>query len=104
MGEERAISEVRDTDLESAWRLWLSTGWNEKYGVDFDEFSRSWQASFVTRCVQENEDVIAIARSVSDGVMYAMIHDVVVHPDYRGQGLGAQLIRSLTDDSEQANQ
>ena len=30
--------------------------------------------------------------------MYAMIHDVVVHPDYRGQGLGAQLIRSLTDD------
>lgn len=34
---------------------------------------------------------------LSDGMNYAQIEDVVVHPDFRGQGLGTTLVRFALD-------
>lgn len=43
-----------------------------------------------------NEDrLIGFARATSDGVYRATIWDVVIHPDYRGSGLGGQLVQTL---------
>ena len=92
------VRELTEKDLAQAWSLWLSTGWNDKYRVNEREFARSWLGSFRTRCIVQQGRLVAMARSVSDGVMYAMIHDVVVDETYRGQGLGAAVIRALVDD------
>ncbi len=45
--------------------------------------------------VWDREELIGFARATSDGIYRAMIWDVVVHPDYRGQGLGRQLVQTL---------
>lgn len=45
--------------------------------------------------VWDREELIGFARATSDGIYRAMIWDVVIHPDYRGQGLGRQLVQTL---------
>lgn len=42
-------------------------------------------------------ELIAFARATSDGVYRATIWDVVVHPNYRGLGLGKNLVKFLLD-------
>lgn len=42
----------------------------------------------------ENEDTIAMARLIGDGLYY-IISDVIVKPKYQGQGIGKTMIRRL---------
>lgn len=39
--------------------------------------------------------LIGFTRATSDGVFRATIWDVVIHPDYRGVGLGRRLVETL---------
>ena len=41
--------------------------------------------------------IVGMARVISDGHSDAYIQDVVVLPHYRGQGIGRELIRRLTE-------
>jgi GNAT superfamily N-acetyltransferase len=43
---------------------------------------------------------VAYARAVTDGVTFAWIADVVVHPEHRRQGLGSLLVDGLMADLE----
>ena len=45
--------------------------------------------------VWDEAQLIGFARATSDGVFRATIWDVVIHADYRGSGLGRQLVQSL---------
>jgi GNAT superfamily N-acetyltransferase len=45
--------------------------------------------------VWDCEHLIGFARATSDGIYRATIWDVVIHPDYRGTGLGRQLVQTL---------
>jgi GNAT superfamily N-acetyltransferase len=46
---------------------------------------------------------IGFARVSSDGAAYAYLGDVYVLPDYRGQGLGLELVREAVDAGPYAN-
>ncbi len=43
----------------------------------------------------EGDRLVGFARATSDGVYRATIWDVVIHPDYQGNGLGRKLVVSL---------
>ncbi|MBR8830867.1 MAG: hypothetical protein N5P05_000209 [Chroococcopsis gigantea SAG 12.99] len=45
--------------------------------------------------VWDRSFLIGFARATSDGIYRATVWDVVIHPDYRGQGLGRKLIETL---------
>jgi N-acetylglutamate synthase-like GNAT family acetyltransferase len=45
--------------------------------------------------VWDQDRLIGFARATSDGVYRAAIWDVVVHPDYRGAGLGRKLVETV---------
>ncbi|PSB00935.1 GNAT family N-acetyltransferase [Merismopedia glauca] len=45
--------------------------------------------------VWDGSRLIGFARATSDGVYRATIWDVVIHPDYRGVGLGKKLVETL---------
>jgi len=45
--------------------------------------------------VWNQDHLIGFARATSDGVYRAAIWDVVVHPDYRGAGLGRKLVETV---------
>ncbi|MEM9304500.1 MAG: GNAT family N-acetyltransferase [Pseudomonadota bacterium] len=95
------MAELQAHHLPTAYRIWLTAGWNGKYHLSEAAFARAWQASPVAIGWWEGDELVAIGRANSDGVMYAMIHDVVVDPTHRGRGLGhvivGDLVRRLRD-------
>jgi len=89
------IEPLSDERLSQAWPIWLSAGWNEAYQLSQQAFITSWQASPVKLGVFIADQLVGIARANTDGVLYAMIHDVVIAPDHRGQGHGKRLVKEL---------
>lgn len=45
--------------------------------------------------VWDGERLMGFARATSDGIYRATIWDVVIHPDYRGAGLGRKLVETV---------
>ena len=45
--------------------------------------------------VWDGDRLIGFSRATSDGIYRATIWDVVVHPDYRGAGLGRKLVETV---------
>ncbi len=45
--------------------------------------------------VWDCDRIIGFARATSDGIYRAGIWDVVIHPDYRGRGLGGKLVETV---------
>ncbi len=48
-----------------------------------------------TISVWDGERLIGFARATSDGIYRATIWDVVIHPNYRGAGLGRKLVETV---------
>lgn len=48
-----------------------------------------------TISVWDQDRLIGFARATSDGIYRATIWDVVIHPDYRGAGLGLKLVETV---------
>ncbi len=45
--------------------------------------------------VSDGEQLIGFARATSDGIYRATVWDVVIHPEYRGNGLGNKLVETV---------
>ncbi|MEA5512968.1 GNAT family N-acetyltransferase [Nodularia sp. UHCC 0506] len=45
--------------------------------------------------IWDKERLIGFARATSDGIYRATIWDVVIHPEYRGTGLGRKLVETI---------
>ena len=64
-----------------------------------------WQPASIARAIEattaigawDGERMIGFTRALSDGVHRAYVEDVVIDPDYRGQGIGEKLVASLLD-------
>lgn len=91
------MSDLQQHQYDEAYALWLLAGWNESYGVSRREFERSWRGSPVKKCIVRGGRVVAIGRANSDGVVYAMIHDIVVHPEHRGHGHGKRIVEEIVE-------
>ena len=96
---------------------------DDRSRVDIDEVHRflSTEAYWaigrpretVERLVRESTRVIGayapdgrqagFARVVSDGLSIAYLADVDVHPDFRGHGLGVEIVREAVEGGPQAN-
>jgi len=50
----------------------------------------------------DGDKAIGMARIIGDGVLNAYIQDVVIAPDYRGQGVGKAILLALIADMRQS--
>lgn len=82
----------------SIYAVWESAGWNQKYRLTEADFIQSWDAALVKHYVMQADQIVAIGRAHSDGVLYAMIYDVVVLPEFRGCGFGRRIVERLIAD------
>ena len=51
----------------------------------------------------DHERLIGFCRAVTDGVAFVYLADVYVHPDYRGRGLSAELLREMIENGPYAD-
>lgn len=47
--------------------------------------------------VYENDNIIGYGRIIGDGIVFLYIHDIMVKPEYQGQGIGKTIMNKLLD-------
>jgi GNAT superfamily N-acetyltransferase len=79
------------------WKLFQTTGWNENYRLSPDELMQALRSSWYVLGAYDNEKLVGFGRLVSDGIVHAMIYDLIVLPEYQGQGIGGKILERLIE-------
>ena len=83
-----------DIDLVQLQQLFnLAAFWAENRSIS--DLSTAIANSQPVISVWDRARMIGAARATSDGIYRATIWDVVVHPEYRGIGLGSKLVETV---------
>ena len=86
--------ELDSVDWTRVCELFAKVAWRKRTEI---EISKAFKQSSWTIFVYEGDLLIAFGRTVDDGRYYAMLADVVVDPDYQGNGLGRYLVNTLKE-------
>jgi GNAT superfamily N-acetyltransferase len=54
-------------------------------------------ASYAAVFAFDGQTLVGMARATSDGVFQAAVYDMVVLPEYQGQGIGREILKRLCD-------
>jgi len=71
--------------------LRLSVGWDANHG----RYSAALKNTYATFSIRSKGKLIAFARIVSDGSIYALIADLNVRPEFQNKGIGKKLMRYI---------
>jgi len=82
-------------DFKDYWDLFQTTGWNQKYNFSIKDLANAIQSSWYSTSIYDSDILIGFGRIIADGVHHALIVDLIIHPDYQGQGLGSKLLERL---------
>ncbi len=77
--------------------LFETTGWNREYHATPEELGHAVANSQFVVTAYLGDRLIGMGRVVSDGILHAMIYDMIVDPAYQRQGIGAQILRRLVE-------
>ena len=80
---------------DQLYELFLSTGWNEEYGLTQEEFFHTLQHSWYCLSAYDKDVLVGFGRIISDTVLHALIVDMMILPDYQGKGIGTALLKRL---------
>lgn len=90
--------EVRDLTPEDAPELTALYGeygwWDDR---EVEDVRRALESTEVAVGVEDDGDLVAAARVLTDYIYYANVFDVVVASDRRGEGIGERLLRAVRD-------
>lgn len=62
---------------------------------DPEQLRRASENSYLVCSAHDGDTVIGFGRALSDGEYQSAIYDVVVSPEYQGQGVGKSIVESL---------
>lgn len=77
------------------FELFETTGWNTKYELSKEELFNAIINSWFTLSVYDQDQLIGFDRIICDGVVHALILDVIVHPKRQGEGVGREIMNRL---------
>lgn len=86
---------IRFTDYitaEEYMELRRRVGWCE---FPLEEAQAGIDNSYMIKCARDEEKAIGVVRLLWDGGYIAFLSDVIVDPDYQGQGNGKKLVESV---------
>jgi len=88
---------------EQLWDLFQTTGWNDNYQLSPPELMRAVSANWYAISAFDGDRLVGFGRVVSDGLLHAMIYEMIVLPEYQGRGIGAQILHMLLQRCLEAN-
>jgi len=91
---EKYILVERVPDVEEYQKLRAKVGWGSKNS----EASRiALNNSLFSVCVMLENNIIGFGRVIGDGGVYLYIQDVIVLPEFQGQGIGKCIMDAVMD-------
>lgn len=79
---------------EEYMNLRKRVGWIE---FPLEEAQASIDYAYMLICVRDDDKAIGVVRLLWDRGYIAFLSDVIVDPDYQGQGIGRKLVQSCID-------
>jgi GNAT superfamily N-acetyltransferase len=83
------------------FKLFLTTGWNDIYRLNEDEYFKALKQSWYYLSAYDQEKLVGFGRIICDGVVHALILDLIVHPDFRSKGIGGKILEQLVEKCHQ---
>jgi GNAT superfamily N-acetyltransferase len=75
--------------------LFETTGWNAKYKATPEDLARALGNSWYILSAYAEGELVGFGRVMCDGVMHAMIFDLIVHPTHQRRGIGSEILRRI---------
>jgi ribosomal protein S18 acetylase RimI-like enzyme len=91
-----AYRDGHDIDLDQLARLFVTAGWPHR-AADRGKLALLVSRSFYVSTAHDGDRLVAFARALSDGVSNAYVSTVCVLPNYRGRGVGREVVRRLVE-------
>lgn len=91
--EDGIVDRVATAEEHAA--LAAAVNWESHF--DDELRAASLAASIAGVVYVERGRVVGMARAIGDGLQYAYIQDVIVHPDHDGSGVGTRLVERLME-------
>jgi GNAT superfamily N-acetyltransferase len=76
-------------------RLFRSSGWTEALEVAADRLAATLPHAWYAVCARRGGEVVGTGLVLSDGVLHALIVNVIVTPEMRGHGIGTEILKRL---------
>ncbi|MCP8616196.1 GNAT family N-acetyltransferase [Salirhabdus salicampi] len=95
MGNHRHVvlqTSVENIDWKELSELFQQVNWE---GYNMENVEKAFRNSYIVCFAFIDNKLVGCGRSISDGVRYAAIYDVVVAPHMQGKGIGHKLVDSL---------
>jgi GNAT superfamily N-acetyltransferase len=83
--------------------LFLTTGWNISYGLEPQELHDTVMRSWFVQSAYAGDRLAGLDRIISDGVVHALILDLMVLPENQNQGIGARILAILVTKFQEHN-
>ena len=90
-------------DIKSISSLYESAGWFD-YNEELEKLEEAFKNSLKIISAWHEEKLIGLIRVVGDGLTIIYIQDIVVLPEYQGNGIGRGLIYSVLDEYKDVKQ
>lgn len=89
-------------DPDAYHALFEGTGWNEVYRIDKEDIEKGLGHCWRLVAAYHDERLVGFGRLLSDGVLYAVVFDMIVDPEYQGLGIGSRILEILLAHCEKA--
>jgi GNAT superfamily N-acetyltransferase len=76
-------------------RLFRSSGWTEAMDVPADRLAETLPHAWYAVCARRGGEIVGTGMVLGDGVLHALIVDVIVTPELRGHGIGTEIMLRL---------
>jgi GNAT superfamily N-acetyltransferase len=88
------IGKNANLEPEQIETLRLAVGWDSLHG----NYQTALEKSFAHYSILERQELIAFARVISDGTIYALIVDMMVYPTFQARGIGTKMLEFVLED------
>ena len=83
-------------------RLFRSSGWTEALEVAADRLAATLPHAWYGICARRGGQIAGTGFVLSDGVLHALIVNVIVMPEMRGNGIGTEIMKRLVARCQEA--
>ena len=89
--------------INRLYDLFQTTGWYHDNPIRPEELQQAVINSQFTIAAYAAGELVGFGRVVTDGVLHAMIYEMIVDPAFQGAGIGKRILQMLVDYCLQRN-
>lgn len=97
VGGMKPVIRLEAPTAKEGFALFESAGWNEGYRISREDYARALGQSWAVATARLDGRLVGIGRVISDGALYALLVDLIVHPEVQDKGIGRALVDRLID-------